>query len=80
MLSQGLNTRNAHIVSMTQMMTKRIPVSEDMWKQLGKIKGAGQTYDDLLGDLLQAHNRRELAEFAKSAKIGVGNWTSLEDI
>ncbi len=65
---------------MAQMMTKRIPVSVDMWKQLGKIKEAGQTYDELLRDLLQAHNRRELAQFAKAAKSGNGSWTSLEDV
>ncbi|MGV8151411.1 MAG: hypothetical protein ACP5NV_06825 [Candidatus Woesearchaeota archaeon] len=61
-------------------MTKRIPVSEDRWKELGRIKEAGQTYDELIGELVQAHNRRELASFAKSAKIGKGNWTNLGDI
>ncbi len=61
-------------------MTKRIPVSVEMWKQLGKLKEAGQTYDDLIKELLQARNRRELAKFAKLAKRGTGNWTSLEDI
>ena len=65
---------------MTQLMTKRIPVSEDRWKELGRLKEAGQTYDELIGELVQAHNRRELAAFAKSAKSGKGNWTNLEDI
>jgi hypothetical protein len=65
---------------MAQLMVKRIPVSEERWKELGHIKEAGQTYDDLLGELLQAHNRRELASFARSAKSGKGNWTGLEDI
>ena len=65
---------------MAQIMTKRIPVSEGRWKELGKIKEAGQTYDELLGELVQAYNRRELASFAKSAKAGKGNWTNLEDI
>ena len=61
-------------------MVKRIPVSEEIWKELGKMKEAGQTYDELLGDLLQAHNRRELATFAISAKRGEGNWHKLEDV
>ncbi|MFH1769972.1 MAG: hypothetical protein ABH828_00260 [archaeon] len=65
---------------MTQLMTKRIPVSEDRWKELGRIKEAGQTYDGLLAELLQAHNRRELAQFAQSAKAGKCNWHSLEDV
>jgi len=65
---------------MAQLMTKRIPVSEDRWKELGRIKEAGQTYDALIGELVQAHNRRELASFAKSAKAGKGNWTDLGEI
>jgi hypothetical protein len=65
---------------MTQLMTKRIPVSEDRWKELGRFKEAGQTYDELIGELVQAHNRRELASFAKFAKAGKGNWTGLGDI
>ena len=65
---------------MAQLMTKRIPVSEDRWKQLGRIKEAGQTYDELLGELVQAFNRRELAHFAKSARKGKGNWQKLEDV
>lgn len=65
---------------MAQLMIKRIPVSEDRWKELGRIKEAGQTYDELIGELVQAHNRRELASFAKLAKSGKGNWTDLGDI
>ena len=37
--------------------TKRIPVSVEIWKRLGKEKEAGETYDDLISKLLQAHNR-----------------------
>ncbi|MFH1589700.1 MAG: hypothetical protein ABIB43_04000 [archaeon] len=65
---------------MAQLMTKRIPVSEDRWKELGHIKEAGQTYDELLGKLLQAHNRRELAFKLDAAEKGKGNWTNLEDV
>jgi predicted CopG family antitoxin len=65
---------------MAQMLTKRIPVSEDRWKELGKIKEAGQTYDDLLGEMLRAYNRRDLAARMDAAEKGKGNWTNLEDI
>ncbi|MBU1975946.1 MAG: hypothetical protein KKG59_06085 [Nanoarchaeota archaeon] len=61
-------------------MTKRIPVSEDRWKQLGRIKEAGQTYDELLGVLLQAFNKRKLALAAQSARKGEGKWHRLEDM
>ena len=64
---------------MAQIMIKRIPVSESRWKQLGQIKQAGQTYDELLGEMMQAYNRRELALAAKSARVGNGKWHKLEE-
>lgn len=75
-----INYNKLHNAHMAQMMTKRIPLSEERWKQLGRIKEAGQTYDELIGELVQAHNRRELASFARSAKAGKGSWHKLEDI
>ena len=61
-------------------MNKRIPVSEEMWKSLGKMKEAGQTYDELLNKLMQSYNRRELAAKMDSAEKGEGNWTKLDEI
>jgi predicted CopG family antitoxin len=48
--------------------TKRIPVTEERWKELNELKGAGETYDDLLGELIQEHQRRRLAERAKEVR------------
>jgi len=45
---------------MAQKMKKRIPVSEQVWKQLGKEKQAGETYDDLLKKMIRDHNRQKL--------------------
>lgn len=42
--------------------SKRIPVTEERWKELNEIKQGGETYDDLLGELIREHNRRRLAE------------------
>ena len=61
-------------------MTKRIPVSEMRWKQLGQLKQAGQTYDELLGELVQARNRLDLAQRMDAAEEGVGEWHSLDDV
>jgi predicted CopG family antitoxin len=47
---------------------KRIAVSEERWKELGKMKKAGQTYDQLIKELIQKANRLELAEKAKKVK------------
>lgn len=41
-------------------MTKRIPVSKNVWEQLGEVKQAGETYDTLLKKMLLAYNRMKL--------------------
>ena len=48
--------------------SKRIPVTEERWKELNELKEAGETYDDLLGELIQEHRRRQLAERAKEVR------------
>ena len=48
--------------------SKRIPVTEERWKELNELKEAGETYDDLLGELIQEHQRRRLAERAKEVR------------
>lgn len=42
--------------------TKRIPVSEDTWKELARIKEAGQTYDKLLQELIEEKKKKKLEE------------------
>ena len=32
---------------------KRIPVTDERWQQLHNMKKAGQTYDDLIGELIE---------------------------
>jgi predicted CopG family antitoxin len=51
---------------------KRIPVSEPVWKKLGEMKGAGQTYDDLLLDMIERVRKARLEEDVKM-------WESLSD-
>jgi predicted CopG family antitoxin len=48
--------------------SKRIPVTEERWKELNELKGAGETYDDLLGELIREHQRRQLAERATEVR------------
>lgn len=48
--------------------TKWIPVTEERWKALNELKGPGETYDDLLAELIQEHNQRELAEHATEVR------------
>ncbi|MEE8401758.1 MAG: hypothetical protein V3R86_06355 [Candidatus Hydrothermarchaeaceae archaeon] len=40
--------------------TKRIPVTERMWQELGGLKKAGQSYDELLAELVEEHKKTRL--------------------
>lgn len=47
---------------------KRIPVTEERWKELNELKEAGQTYDELLAELVESHRRRRLAETIRAKR------------
>lgn len=47
---------------------KRIPVTEDRWNELNDLKEAGQTYDDLLEELIQQYRRRQLADRTEAVR------------
>jgi predicted CopG family antitoxin len=47
---------------------KRIPVTEERWKELNELKQAGETYDELLDELIQEHQRRQLAERTREVR------------
>lgn len=52
------------VVNMAQA-EKRIPIHEDTFEELGHFKGAGETWDDVINELIEARqreNRRELLE------------------
>lgn len=40
----------------------QIPVTEETWKELRDLKEPGQTYDDLLKELVQQRRRQELKQ------------------
>ncbi len=60
--------------------TKRIPVSEETWKELGKEKEPGQTWDELLEQLRIEVEKARLAENAREMKEGEAETVSIEDI
>ncbi len=47
---------------LTMSADKRIRVSEERREQLHELKGVGESYDDVLAQLIQEHNRKQLAE------------------
>ncbi|KXA95149.1 hypothetical protein AKJ65_02490 [candidate division MSBL1 archaeon SCGC-AAA259E19] len=60
--------------------SKRIPLSEKRWKELHDLKEAGQTYDELLKDLVREYRREKLARKARKARAGEGEWKDLEEL
>lgn len=47
----------------------RIPVTEQVWKDLAEMRAAGQTYSDLIAEMIEDRKRRRLEE-------DVRNWSS----
>ena len=43
-------------------LSKRIPVTEQVWKELAEMKTAGQTYNDLLAEMIELRKKRRLVE------------------
>lgn len=61
--------------------TKRIPVTEERWSELNDLKEAGQTYDELLKELIQQRNQRQLAERVRSVReVDEEELTSLDEL
>jgi len=60
---------------------KRIPVTEERWKELNELKEAGETYDELLGELIQERNRRQLADRTREVReADTEELTSLDEL
>ena len=51
---------------------KRIPVTEPVWKDLSEMRAAGQTYAELLTDMIEERKKRRLEDDVKM-------WESLPD-
>ena len=48
---------------------KRVPVTEKVWKDPAEMRSAGQTYTDLLAEMIEDRKRRRLQDDA-------GKWSS----
>ena len=60
--------------------TKRIPVSENTWKELGKEKEPGQTWDELLEELHVKAMKNQVASKAKKAKDGELDTVNIDEV
>jgi predicted CopG family antitoxin len=58
---------------------KQIRVSEEMRNELHGMKGVSESYDDVLRQLVQEHNRRELADrMSKTERMDADDLVALE--
>jgi predicted CopG family antitoxin len=45
--------------------TKRIPVSEPIWRELSELKQPGQTFDQLLSEIIEREKKYRLIQDMK---------------
>ena len=60
-------------------LTKRIPVTEKVWKELAEMRSAGQTYADLLEEMIELRKKRRLVEDIQHS-IQEGDFVPLSEI
>jgi len=61
--AKNIHTYNAYNLIMSAV--KRIPVTEPVWKDLAEMRAAGQTYTDLLSEMIEDRKKRRLEEDVK---------------
>jgi predicted CopG family antitoxin len=47
---------------MIMSAVKRIPVTEPVWRNLAEMRSAGQTYTDLLAEMIEDRKKHRLEE------------------
>ncbi len=57
-----------HTYNVVMSTIKRIPVSETVWKDLAEMRSAGQTYSDLLTEMIEEKKKRRLEQDIMSWK------------
>lgn len=68
---------------MIMSAVKRIPVTEPVWKDLAEMRSAGQTYTDLLAEMIEDRKKRRLEEdvriWSKRSKKDYVSLSEIED-
>jgi len=49
-----------HVYHMIMPAVKRIPVAEPVWKELSEMRSAGQTYSELLEEMIEVYKKERL--------------------
>ena len=64
---------------MIMSAVKRIPVAESVWKELSEMRSAGQTYTELLEEMMEARKKERLVSDMKRIEEE-GKFVSLSEI
>lgn len=59
---------------------KRIPVTEERWKELNDLKGPGQTYDELIEELVEEHRKAQLMRHINELREEQEEFVSLDEV
>lgn len=59
---------------------KRIPVTEERWRELNDLKGPGQTYDELLEALVEEHKKLRLMQHVNELRDEQEDFVPLEEV
>lgn len=72
----------SHWVTTTNMATadKRIPVTEERWKELNNLKEPGQSYDELLEVLVEEHKKAQLKRHIEDLRAEQEEFTRLDEV
>jgi predicted CopG family antitoxin len=68
-----------HVYHMIMSAVKRIPVAEPVWKELSEMRSAGQTYTELLEEMMEARKKERLVLDMKRIEEE-GKFVSLSEI
>lgn len=59
---------------------KRIPVTEERWKELNDLKEPGQSYDELLEVLVEEHKKAKLMKHIEELREEQEEFTPLDEV
>lgn len=59
---------------------KRIPVTEERWRDLNNLKEPGQTYDELIQKLVEEHKNRKFQEYIAELREEQDEFIPLDEV
>lgn len=59
---------------------KRIPITEERWVELNELKEPGQTYDELLDELVKERRKAKLMKHVNELRDEQEDFVSLDEV